>query len=133
MNKIFISRELHNFGRYSPNDPLRYIHPYKTDALKKILENIPDWVEFIVIYGSSVSDYQTEESDLDLAVIPRDESFAFQKIIRGLKLPVKVDMQSFESLDDLLSQAEELFATPRDIVRAGVPVYAKGFNISAQI
>jgi predicted nucleotidyltransferase len=127
--EAFKRKHFFNFGGYEEGCPLNYIHPFKVKGLEKILLNLPDFVEMLIVFGSSVRDYQREDSDLDLAVIPCDNEFSIKRIIKEMVLDFKVDIFDFESLDDLVEQADGYFPTPRDILEEGVLVYYKGGRV----
>ena len=123
MVEHFTRTKMYDFGRYEPNNPLNYVHPYKSEILEKILRHLPENIEWVVVFGSSVQDYQREDSDLDLAIIPYDSDYSLHKIVKDMNLPTKVDIQMFKSLEDLVEQAKGYFPTAVDILSEGIPVY----------
>lgn len=45
------------------------IHPYKRKAIEILLENVPDTVDEIWLFGSSLNHRCTEDSDIDICII----------------------------------------------------------------
>ena len=133
LNQVFTNRPLIKFDRELSTSPLNYIHPYKVPIVQNILKIVPPCVESIIVYGSSIEDYQNENSDIDLAVIPYDDDYTFAKAIKKLNLPIKVDIKMFNSFEELIEQANDYFPTPRDIVLKGIPIYAKGLQIKVEV
>jgi predicted nucleotidyltransferase len=126
---LFKRTKFYNFGFFPQSNPLNYIHPYKSRMLEKLLTQVPETVEMIIVYGSSVQDYQREDSDLDLAVIPYDPDYKLSKSVKELAFPFEVDIKMFRSLDDLAEQARDLFPTAVDILNEGVLVYCSGRKV----
>ena len=124
---LFSDRNLIAWGGAESRMPLDYVHPLMRSDLEKIIKNVPDTVEMIIVYGSSLGDYLRNDSDLDLAVISKDKTVrsAFAK----LDLEMEADIQVFPSTEELLSQAEGFFPTPRAIVTEGLPVYIKNTEV----
>jgi predicted nucleotidyltransferase len=128
----FKRSEFIDFGTYEQTNPLNYIHPYKSPSLEKILRQLPENVELMVVYGSSAQDYQREDSDLDLAVIPYDEDFRVHKMVRSMGLPIRVDIQMFRSFEDLVEQANDCFPTAAQIIDEGILVYCRGNTLEVR-
>ena len=126
---IFKRTEMYDFSQYEPSSPLNYIHPYKSSSLEKILQRLPADVEMVIVYGSSAQDFQREDSDLDLAVVPYDKDYKLHKVVHDMKLPFEVDIRMFRSLDDLVEQAGEYFPTAVDIINEGILVYCRGAEL----
>jgi len=123
---LFANRSLIAWNGVDSQSPLDYVHPLRRADLQKILAHVPDSVEMIIVYGSSLGDYLLDDSDLDLAVVSRDKACFNPKVLEKMALDAVVDVQVFPTLDDLIEQAEGFFPTPRAIVDEGLPVYMKG-------
>jgi predicted nucleotidyltransferase len=126
---LFKRTVFYNFGFYEETNPLNYIHPYKSRWLEELLNQIPETVDMVIVYGSSCQDYQREDSDLDLAVIPYDSDFKLDKTAKKMALPFEVDIMMFRSLDDLVEQANDLFPTAVDILNEGILVYCRDWKV----
>jgi predicted nucleotidyltransferase len=123
MYSIFNARTLYEFGGFPEGSPLNFVHPYKVKGLEKILKIVPDNVEMIIVFGSSARGYQRYESDLDLAVITVDNSYVLDRKIKELGLEFKTDIHYFNSIEDLVKQAEGYSSTSKDILNDGILVY----------
>ena len=123
---LFANRSLIAWNGVDSQSPLDYVHPLRRADLQKILAHVPDSVEMIIVYGSSLGDYLLDDSDLDLAVVSQDKACFSPKVLEKMALDAVVDVQVFPTLDDLIEQAEGFFPTPRAIVDEGLPVYMKG-------
>ncbi|MCL2378159.1 MAG: nucleotidyltransferase domain-containing protein [Defluviitaleaceae bacterium] len=112
----------HNLGK-----PFYYIHPYKQLAVKHLVDNVEDWVEGVIIFGSSVTYAHHYDSDLDVCIIgtPKKEFSS-----RNLRL--KGEPYDFILVDSakLLKQKsdEDFSCVYRDIMEEGVVVYDKKNN-----
>ena len=49
--------------------PFHHIHPYKQNAVKFMVTNKPDWLDHIIVFGSSVKRGHFYEKDLDVCLI----------------------------------------------------------------
>ena len=111
--------DVHNLGK-----PFYYIHPYKQMAVKHLVDNVEDWVENIIIFGSSVTHAHHYNSDLDVCIvgIPIEE-------FSSHKLRLKGQMYDFILIDSLklLKQKsdDDFCSVYRDIMDGGVVVYDK--------
>jgi len=112
----------HNLGV-----PFCYVHPYKQLAVKHLVDNVEDWVEGVIIFGSAVTHAHYYESDLDVCIIgtPPGEFSS-----RNLRLKGEAyDFILVESAQLLKQKSFEDFASVyRDIMDGGVVVYDKKNN-----
>jgi predicted nucleotidyltransferase len=129
MNELFANKKLIPFNGDNSQFPLDYIHPYRKQDLHKILANIPESVEMLIVYGSSLGDYLRDDSDLDLAVISADRACYNRQVLEALDLEAKADIHVFSSLEELLTQAKGFFPTPKAIVDEGLPIYMKNKTV----
>ena len=110
--------------KYNLGKPFCYIHPYKQMAVKHLVDNVEDWVENVIIFGSSVTHAHYYDSDLDVCIvgIPTEE-FSSQK------LRLKGEIYDFILVDspELLKQKsnDDFCSVYRDIMDGGVVVYDK--------
>jgi len=112
----------HNLGK-----PFYYIHPYKQLAVKHLVDNIEDWVEGVIIFGSSVTHAHHYDSDLDVCIIgtPTREFTSRNLRLRG----ESYDFIPIESAETLKQKSDEDFCSIyRDIVEGGVVIYDKKSN-----
>jgi len=112
----------HNLGV-----PFCYVHPYKQLAVKHLVDNVEDWVEGVIIFGSAVTDAHFYESDVDVCIVgtPSGEFSS-----RDLRLKGEAyDFVLVESPDMLKQKSDEDFCSVyRDIMEGGVVVYDKKNN-----
>ena len=126
---LFSDRDLIAFNGVESRLPLDYVHPWRRRDLEKIIKNVPDTVDMIIVYGSSLGDYLRDDSDLDIAVISKDRTCYNRSLLAKMELDTEVDVQIFPSFNELLEQAEGFFPTPRAIVTEGLPVYVKNTEV----
>jgi predicted nucleotidyltransferase len=129
MEELFANRKLIPFNGKDSQSPLDYIHPYRKADVAKILASVPESVEMLIVYGSSLGDYLYDDSDLDLAVVSADRACYNRRIIEALGLEAEADVHVFSSLDELLSQAKGFFPTPKAIVDEGLTIYVKNKTV----
>jgi len=109
----------HNLGR-----PFYYVHPYKQLAVKHLVDNVEDWVDGVIIFGSAVTHAHFYESDLDVCIIgvPTGEFSSYNLRIKG----ESYDFILVESVTLLKQKSDEDFSSIyRDIMEEGVVVYVK--------
>ena len=113
--------------KYNYGAPYYYVHPYKQHAVKHLVDNVDDWVDVVIIFGSSVTHAHHYESDLDVCIIGiPDEEFSSQKLrLRG----EPYDFILVDSAMILRQKSDEDFnSVYRDIMEEGVVVYDKKSN-----
>jgi len=125
ITRWFANRHLFAFNGVDSRTPLDYVHPYHRADLQKIIDSAPPSIDMIIVYGSSIGDYLHDDSDLDLAIISKDRQCLSRDFLYGLGLSTTVDAHIFDSLQELIDQAQGLFPTPRAIIDQGLPVYVK--------
>ena len=112
----------HNLG-----SPIYYVHPYKQLAVKHLVNNVEDWVESVIIFGSSVTYAHHYDSDLDVCIIgtPAGEFSSCDLRLKG----EAYDFIVVESPEVLKQRSDEDFCSVyRDIMEGGVVVYDKKNN-----
>ena len=113
--------------KYNVGAPFCYIHPYKQLAAKHLVDNVEDWVEGVIIFGSGVTPAHHYDSDLDVCIIgtPGEEFSSRDLRLRG----EAYDFVLVESPELLKQKSEADFCSVyRDIMDGGVVVYVKKNN-----
>ena len=126
---IFGEKELFAFADTNSTSIFDYINPMKQKDLRKILSNVPESVELIMVYGSALGDFVRNDSDLDLAVVSKNPKCYDRSTLSTLALDTAVDIKIFPSVDNLATQAENFFPTAVEIVKKGLPVYYMGKEV----
>jgi len=129
INLIFAKRTLNAFGGIDSQSAIDYVHPLRQNDLRKILSNVPESVDLIIVYGSSLGDFLRDDSDLDLAIVSKDPQCYSQSVIKSLELDSEMDVKVFPSIENLLEQAEGFFPAAVEIVKRGLPVYFQGSEV----
>ena len=114
----------HNLG-----SPFHYVHPYKQLAVKHLVDNVEDWVEGVIIFGSSVTHAHHYDSDLDVCIIgtPAGEFSSINLRVKG----VAYDFILVDSVEELKQKSDEDFCSVyREIMEGGVVVYDRKNNIA---
>ena len=108
--------------KYNLGAPFYYVHPYKQEAVKHLVDNVDDWVESVIIFGSSVTHTHHYDSDLDVCIIGKPVGEFSSKNLR-----VKGQSYDFilvDSAELLLQKSDDDFCSVyRDIVDGGIVVY----------
>jgi len=114
---------------YGYGEPFTWIHPYKQQQAKYIVDNKPDWVEKIIIFGSAVGTWHFYEKDLDVCIIGKDPQPADERDYRYQKLMrmdgTSYDFLNYDSMECLLCYKNDIGSVQYDILNEGVVVYAK--------
>jgi len=107
--------------------PYKYIHPLKVEKIRALLsQDIPDIVEKIYLFGSSLDLTCKTESDIDLYFITREGDIEDGDIIHPF-------CQRISSRVDILFNTEEFFnelsvglnSVEREILNGGLCIYEK--------
>ena len=110
------------YDKYNLGEPYVYIHPYRQEDVRRLVEQIPDWVQYLIVFGSSVRVYCKMTSDLDLCVIgPGKFSEDFLSMFEN-----GVDVIYYDSVCNYLGKVKQIpFSASGDSYRKGVVVYAR--------
>ena len=112
------------FDKYNLGEPYTYIHPFHQKAIKHLVEHLPEWIEVVAVFGSSVRTTCGPNSDLDICLIGQMPE---QENLRQLRLPEhQYDFINVASRALLMEKAQQSFQNIyQNIVKEGVIVYDK--------
>ena len=116
----WIFKDIHGYGY-----PYYHVHPYKQKAVKYLVENKSDWVEGIIIFGSSVQQYHMWFKDLDVCLIGKHQfnDDRSQMYYKGER--ISYDFLEYNTMDDLLKGIGKHSDVRTHICNGGVMVYEK--------
>ena len=104
-----------------------HIHPYKQKAVKRLIDTVEEWVEYLIVFGSSTQLTCRVDSDLDICVIGEPPSRGNYQVgqIEGtvdiiLKPSVAILKERYES---------GTVGVIKDIIEKGVLIYAREENL----
>ena len=121
----------YNFNPKLPH-PFNKIHPYHLPFAQKNAENnFSDAIDFIILFGGSLSLTCDKYSDIDLYVITKsNDMYAVYKEVKDfcVKLNKPFDI-IISTADDYLNNYTELGTVEHDIEDRGVCIYAKNKEI----
>ncbi len=123
----------YNFNPALPK-PFNMIHPLQIKKVQAFLENpIPSQIEYILLFGGSVSLACHPGSDIDLFIIHEDTDedtldSIHQKLREyGKALNARFDFL-YHTLDDFKLYMNDIGSVEYDANKEGICVYAKGKN-----
>ena len=103
----------------------KHIHPFKQAVVAHFIKSLPDWVDYVIVFGSATMPFCREDSDIDICIIgdyPEDLSNFTDSRMPG----ESYDFLFYKSPEQLLAKAElSIQNVERDIYEKGVVVYAK--------
>jgi predicted nucleotidyltransferase len=112
------------FDKYNLGAPFIYIHPYKQLAAKKIADNAPENLDYIIIFGSAVTPACYCESDIDVCLIGRDADKIKTRPMRTEGQAY--DFLSYTSLESFLAlKRNDKFNVESRILEDGVIIYER--------
>ena len=114
-----VFKDIHGYG-----SPYVYIHPYKQKDVYEVIQNAKkyDWIEYIIIFGSSVSLVCKDTSDVDVCIIGEKPKNFSVDILRDIEK--RFDFLCFESSEDIKSEAlKNKYSLEARIYESGVIVY----------
>ena len=106
--------------------PYYHIHPYKQHHVKHLVENLPIFVEYAIIFGSSVQTWHFYEKDLDVCLIydtKSDTHFIDRNKIRYKS--VDMNIMTYDKIEDLYLNMDDVNNIRTQIIIGGVMVYDK--------
>ena len=122
--KKYKFKDIHNYG-----EPYIYIHPYMQKAVKYLTDNIYDWVDYVIIFGSSTNPSCHVNSDIDVCLIGKPQEEFNSQALRDKEHAY--DFVLLDTKENLKQKSDEDFCSVyRDIVEKGVVVYAKKHKLA---
>ncbi len=117
-------RDIYNLGA-----PYIYIHPFKQLAVKKLAENAPEGLDYIIIFGSAVTPACWYGSDIDVCLIGKNIDGTQADAMRSKGQTY--DFLTYPDLENLIAiSGHDRFNVESDILRDGVIVYERADNAS---
>lgn len=102
------------------------IHPLKVNDIKKIIEVIPDSLEELWVFGSTVTEHCRELSDIDLCLIGNTTTDEEKLIFRAPDSAVDIIKETPEGF---LREQNVKGSIYKEVKEKGLMVYKKGVNI----
>ena len=118
------------YYNFSPDlaEPLNVVHPIQLKALKKLISSkIPEGIDYIFLFGSSLELACGMQSDIDLMVITEeyDHELVYGKMKELCRdIGKKCDIL-ISSKGDFLHELDEIGTVPYRMKELGVCIYAK--------
>jgi predicted nucleotidyltransferase len=115
--------------KYEYGGPFVYVNPYKQKAVKHLVDNLDDEVEYVIIFGSATHITCRRDSDIDVCVVGV-KTGEFNS--RSLRLDGEsYDFLTYPSTDALLEEAgASCQNVAKTIYEEGVVVYARESNLT---
>ena len=117
------------FYNFSPDlpQPFNVIHPLQLHAIRELLgSTIPEQVERIYLFGSSLEISCDKDSDIDLYILSEAESGEIygqiHSLCKGIGKPFDILVSSVK---EFIDNAHELNTVEQEVVKGGVCIYAK--------
>lgn len=110
-----------------PSDKI--ISSYRIDDLKAILSVVPDSVEELWVFGSTVTGHCRPQSDLDICVVGNTTIEEESKLYKAAKCAVDIITETPEGFKQQQKIPGSVY---REVVEKGKLVYRKGENIQWQ-
>ncbi|MCL2015065.1 MAG: nucleotidyltransferase domain-containing protein [Defluviitaleaceae bacterium] len=120
-NKWFF-KDIHSFGY-----PYFHVHPYKQKVAKHLVENIPNWVTNVIIFGSSVRLNHLWFKDLDVCIIGTcDSEKNLENYRDSLKMAnIDYDFIEYTNFDQFLAKTSLFGEIAWRVQKEGVMLYEK--------
>ena len=111
---------------------LAYVHPVKREKLRKLLDaDIPEYVDRIYLFGSSLDLSCRTESDIDLYFITKRD---YNSVIGELHTLCQNMRTGFDllvnSYEDFLDESKRINSVESEIAREGLLIYEKEKDIT---
>ncbi|MCL2188636.1 MAG: nucleotidyltransferase domain-containing protein [Defluviitaleaceae bacterium] len=117
-----------DFYTFNPNfpEPFSLIHPLKVNLVIELVEETPpEYVQFVILFGSSLDLTCTPLGDIDLYVISEEDKNAYEFFYKRCKaLKIKADIL-VSSAKNFMDEALDINTIERKILEHGVVVYEK--------
>ena len=105
---------------------IKHISPYRTEDLKAVLSVVPDSVEEIWVFGSTVTPYCRPQSDLDLCIVGHTTIQEESRMYKAAKCAVDIITETPEGF---IKQQKTPGSVYKEVVDKGLLVYKKGQSI----
>lgn len=131
INLFFKQIELHQglpFDIKIPSSPnsQRKIHPLKVEDIEKILGQIPESLEELWVFGSTVTEHCRPQSDIDLCLVGNTTSEEERKLFRAPDSAVDIIKETPEGF---LREQRKNGSIYKEVKETGLLIYKKGANI----
>ena len=109
------------------DSPLRFVHPIQAKSIYRLLSNpLPDYIDYLLLFGGSLDLACGADSDLDLYVISENDPEVVYKEIyercRNLGRPFDILVSHRE---DFIAESSEFGTVEHLISKEGLCLYAK--------
>lgn len=108
--------------KYGYGEPYIYIHPHKQQIVKQIVDAIPNWVDYLIVFGSAVNATCKQTSDVDLCVIGQRKDSDNVEDFDNLHVDI-ITHNTVTSFKDSISKNP--YSASSDAYNKGVVVYAR--------
>ncbi|HVI39628.1 MAG TPA: nucleotidyltransferase domain-containing protein [Anaerovoracaceae bacterium] len=105
---------------------LKYVHPSKQEAVKEILKVIPESLEELWLFGSSISGSCKETSDIDICLVGNTTHDEEKLIYMAPKCAVDIIKETPEGFLEEQTYKGSIYKQVQD---TGVLIYKKGVGI----
>jgi len=105
---------------------IKYVHPSKQEAIKKILEVIPETLEELWLFGSAVTEGCKPTSDIDICLVGNTTHDEEKLIYMTPKCAVDIIKETPEGFLEEQSYKGSIYKQVQD---TGVLIYKKGVGI----
>ena len=115
--------------KYGFGGAFAHVHPYKQRAVKFLVDNVDDVIQYVIIFGSSTLPTCKRDSDIDVCIIGvNSEDFSS----RNLRVPEEYyDFLTYPSTEEFLEEVNSSMQNvARSIYEEGVVVYARQNNLT---
>ena len=117
-----------SFYTFNPkySEPFSLIHPLKVNhVLELINDSIPEYIDGVILFGSSLDLTCTPFGDIDLYVISREGKKSYEYFHKRCKaLKIKADILVADT-QTFMEEALDINAIERQVLKQGVVVYEK--------
>lgn len=120
----WIFKDIYNLGY-----PYYHIHPYKQKAAKHMVDQASCVIDYIIIFGSSVTTWHRQWKDLDVVLVGDAVSEIDTRILLNMKIEPRrftYDILTYTNLSEISENANNLSKLSQEILNKGVMVYGKG-------
>ena len=106
---------------------LNLVYYTQVEAVRELIrrsESIPQ-IQYIVLFGSSITPACGQESDIDILVIADtyDEEYSIiQRLRKGIKKPIDIIPETLEHFKEAMTQGNSLY---REISEKGIMIYER--------